>query len=228
MQTSPPGWLPDPTGRYHLRWFNGERFTADVSFNGQQFIDPLGATIVRPGLQAQPTRAMAIAGFVVALASLAFAWLPVMFVMGGLGAIVALVLSIIGWRTSRRFAGHGRRYAISGVCISVLALGLTPVGVILTRQVGDSFDDFADKGAYTATIDTCESDSGLTVVNGHLSNLDDAEHSYTVQIQFVVDNNVITSRYVDVTSIAPSEVGTFHVAEFIEGDQVDCVIADVF
>ncbi len=36
---SPPGWHPDPGGRFHYRWWDGSQWTSYVSFNGQQLID---------------------------------------------------------------------------------------------------------------------------------------------------------------------------------------------
>lgn len=30
----PAGWHPDPSGKYHHRWWDGQRWTADVSTNG--------------------------------------------------------------------------------------------------------------------------------------------------------------------------------------------------
>ena len=31
----PPEWLPDPTGRHHLRWWDGQRWTEHVATAGQ-------------------------------------------------------------------------------------------------------------------------------------------------------------------------------------------------
>lgn len=36
---SPPEWHPDPSGRFHYRWWDGSQWTSYVSFNGQQLID---------------------------------------------------------------------------------------------------------------------------------------------------------------------------------------------
>lgn len=38
---SSAGWHPDPSGRYEFRYYNGERWTADVSVHGQRFVDPV-------------------------------------------------------------------------------------------------------------------------------------------------------------------------------------------
>jgi hypothetical protein len=44
-----PGWYPDPYRRYELRYFNGQRWTGDVSVQGRRMIDPVN------GGQAAPT-----------------------------------------------------------------------------------------------------------------------------------------------------------------------------
>ena len=41
-------WLPDPYGRYQQRYFDGTNWTAHVFHNGEQLVDPLGATLSIP------------------------------------------------------------------------------------------------------------------------------------------------------------------------------------
>ena len=37
----PPQWMPDPTGRHHYRYWDGQRWTAHASTNGQTVNDPI-------------------------------------------------------------------------------------------------------------------------------------------------------------------------------------------
>lgn len=37
---APANWYPDPSGRYELRYWNGEKWTEHVSTGGQQSTDP--------------------------------------------------------------------------------------------------------------------------------------------------------------------------------------------
>jgi len=41
MSTTPANWYPDPMGRHQLRYWDGTRWTDDVSTDGRQGIDPL-------------------------------------------------------------------------------------------------------------------------------------------------------------------------------------------
>jgi hypothetical protein len=40
---TPPGWHPDPLGRHHLRYWDGDRWTEHVADSGVAGIDPLDA-----------------------------------------------------------------------------------------------------------------------------------------------------------------------------------------
>jgi hypothetical protein len=36
---SPPAWHPDPSGRFHYRWWDGSEWTSQVSIDGHHLID---------------------------------------------------------------------------------------------------------------------------------------------------------------------------------------------
>lgn len=36
---SPPAWHPDPSGRFHYRWWDGHQWTSQVSIDGQLVVD---------------------------------------------------------------------------------------------------------------------------------------------------------------------------------------------
>lgn len=50
------GWHPDPARRFDLRYHNGRSWTADVSTDGERFVDPAGSRPTRPAA-AQPDAA---------------------------------------------------------------------------------------------------------------------------------------------------------------------------
>jgi uncharacterized protein YxjI len=43
MTTPQAGWYPDPTGTFHHRWWDGQKWTDNVASNGQQSVSPLQA-----------------------------------------------------------------------------------------------------------------------------------------------------------------------------------------
>jgi hypothetical protein len=40
VPSTPSGWYPDPSGRYEMRYWDGEKWTEHVSRQGQTFTDP--------------------------------------------------------------------------------------------------------------------------------------------------------------------------------------------
>ena len=40
LPTAPAGWVPDPSGRFHHRWWDGARWTEHVATNGVPGVDP--------------------------------------------------------------------------------------------------------------------------------------------------------------------------------------------
>jgi hypothetical protein len=39
VNSSPPAWHPDPSGRFHYRWWDGSQWTSQVSTDGHHLID---------------------------------------------------------------------------------------------------------------------------------------------------------------------------------------------
>ncbi len=48
MSTQNAGWYNDPYGRFQQRYWNGAAWTRDVATNGEQLVDPMGASTVIP------------------------------------------------------------------------------------------------------------------------------------------------------------------------------------
>lgn len=78
----PAGWYPDPLGRFDHRWYDGTRWTADVSLDGVRRVDPAG---IAPSTEARPTtRRVPRAVLVLALVTL-----------GGLVTGIAVIWSAV-------------------------------------------------------------------------------------------------------------------------------------
>jgi len=217
------GWRPDPTGRYEFRYFNGERWTFDVSVNGQRFIDQ-GATpntVHQPGwAPTQPwnrplPRGFAVAAFVVALASFLIGWVPFVFALGAAGAVTATVFAVIALRRIARNEARGTGFAVAGLLLSVAALGAAVVGFTLTRSVMREFGDFFDAGPTSVSIDRCEQADGLVQLEGTIRNLDETSHSYTINVSYLLDNEIIDSDAIRVPRIDAGEMATFSGSSFV-------------
>ena len=105
------GWYPDPASRFELRYHNGVAWTADVSTNGDRYVDPLGTApgaAVHQNTQ-QPTQqtrqqpgarnGAATASMVLGIVTIVVGWLPFIFAMAAVAGVMAIVL---GLRARRR------------------------------------------------------------------------------------------------------------------------------
>lgn len=231
--SSPAAWHPDPTGRFEFRYFNGERWTSDVSLHGQRFVDQVGPSGPQsPWGPSAPTsrplsRGFAVASFVVGIVSLAIGWIPFVFVLGAAGGVTAIVFGIIALGRIRREQAAGRSFAIAGITLSVAALGMSVLGFFLTRMVLQEFDQFLDIGPHTEQIDRCVTTDGLVTLDGSITNDDDQTHSYTIVVSYNDGDEVLDTDRATVSSVAPGKTATFHTTAFVKVDQVQCAIDSV-
>jgi hypothetical protein len=234
---APAGWHPDPTGRYEFRYFNGHQWTADVSVHGQRFIDGGGPPTWQPGWGPEPpstsrrTRGTAVAAFVVGLISLLLAWIPFVFVLGGAGAITAFVLGIIGVQRATRNEGHGRGYAVAGIVLSVLALGVCVAGFFFTRFVLREVNAYLDPGPHgEPRITTCfmSAETGLHM-QGTILNLDGKAHRYEISMEYRFSDASTESEVISVPSVPSGGTGEFtsHLT-VVKAGSVTCKVTSVY
>jgi hypothetical protein len=197
------GWYPDPLHRYELRWFNGLRWTADVSVDGRRFVD-LGEAMPIP--PAAPSRTLAILAFIFGLGGLLVAWAPFVFVVAAAAAVTALVLGIVALPRIRRGQEAGRGFAVAGMAAAVAALGLCVVGFMLTRTVVREFDEYMDPGPVDAVVTECSADDGELTIEGTVENLDDRIHDYVVVVRVRDDQRRRTTEYVHVDGVGIGEL----------------------
>jgi hypothetical protein len=248
-QRAAAGWFPDPTGRFEFRYHNGTQWTADVSVGGRRFVDQVGTPTWQPGwtppadAPATPGKGLAVASFVVALVSLVVAWLPFVFALAAIGAVVAFVFGIIGLRRAAVRDGYGRGYAVAGVALSLAAAVLCVVGFLFTRAVLREVGDFLDPGRYTVSIDVCDTQSSpvdtgspaqlvfprLVTVEGSITNNETEARAYTITIDYLVDGARAEGDTVRVDAVRPGSTATFEATAFVEtATPVQCQVVDVF
>ena len=204
--------------RFEFRYYNGERWTADVAQNSNRYVDPIAeaAPMFTPTpVHSPPSRAMAVTALVFALCSIAIAWIPFLFVVGGAGAIVAIILGIIVLRRSARHtasgqpAAIGQGMAIGALCTAVGALALCAVGIHLTRIVLREVDELVNPGPHQAQIDRCEREDGHVVAEGSIRNDDTGTHGYTLTITFRLDGERWEADVVSVIDVGAGKRAAF-------------------
>jgi hypothetical protein len=247
-QRAAAGWFPDPTGRFEFRYHNGVQWTADVSVGGRRFVDQSGAPTwntawTPPGTGGQlPGKGMAVSAFIVGLVSLVIAWLPFIFVLAAIGAVLGVIFGVLGLRNAARHDGYGRGYAVAGVVLSVAAALMCVVGFLFTRAVMREVSDFLDPGEYSVELTRCKTEETsvdstpgvqlivdrLVIVEGNITNLGDAPQAYTITIDYLVNGARKESDTVSVSQVRPGETTTFEATAFVTtATAVACEVDDV-
>lgn len=236
------GWFPDPLRRFDFRYYNGERWTNDVSADGTRFIDPgpfIPPSADRPpptgGRDRHPSRTLAVMAFVLAMAGVALAWAPFVFVLGGAGAVAAIILGIVSLRRTKRLAlrgyadvsGSGRGLAIAAVCLGPVGLGLCVVGVILTGTTYREFDKYMNPGPHRIADTECSRDGSQATFSGTIENLDDGTRDYELLLEFLDrDTSVATSR-VEVDDVTAGEARSWSTSGRVGEIELECRVRNV-
>ena len=195
----PPGWFPDPLGRYEHRYFNGTSWTSDVSVDGQRFVDPLGSHSGPAGDQSR--NSSATASVVMGSIGLAIAFIPFVVIAGFVLAILAIVYGIRGLRRSRA-GGVGRGASIAGLTMGGLGLAASVVGVVLSVMVWNEVVAYAEPGPVSTEVTDCVIDGRRARVEGTITNLDDERREYTVFVKLEGRTEVAVVDAVDAGATA--------------------------
>lgn len=223
------GWYPDPTERFETRFHNGSDWTADVSNDGQRFVDPLGTTpqqSAAPGKQG--ANRAATASMVLGIVALATSWMPFVVVIGVIAAVLALVYGVIGFRRSS-VSGTGRSFAITGITTGAVGLAAAAIGVILSVVVINAIDMYENPALHSATITGCGVAANTATLQGEITNSATTTEDFSVRVAFVrpgTDNSQYSTR-IGVNNVAPGETRTFELDRPVSLDEIDCIIRGV-
>jgi hypothetical protein len=226
------GWYADPMGRYEHRYYNGREWTADVSGGGQRFVDPLGLTPTSVGATGSPDgtgrNGAATAAMVLGIIALAIAWIPFLFVLGVIAAILALIFATVGWRRAGA-SGSSKSFAVVGFATAGSALVAAVLGGILSVVVLDVYDQYLNPQPSEVIVTACELEGSRATMAGKLTNTGDDTSSYSVQVGFVRPgtDNPHRSELVALDDVAAGDSVTFEAQSQVDLDDVDCVILDV-
>jgi hypothetical protein len=222
------GWHPDPTGKYEFRWFNGTRWTADVSVDGQRYVDHSPMHVATP-TSAAPSRSRAVVAFVFGLVGLALAWVPFLVAVGVPLAIAGGILGISAARRAARGQASGRKLATAGIVTGVAAICLCPLGIVLTKVVYDEVRDYIEPGPNDAQITSCARDAGTVDVTGTIENQDDREHDYIIRVDVGDSEHRREHEDVHVDGVGPGERRDWHLTVIDGGTgEPRCEIGEVW
>lgn len=224
------GWHPDPTLRFELRYYNGASWTADVSSHGQRFVDPLGvepgAGATNPGTGAR--NAIATAALVFGIIGLATGWLPFVFVLGAIAAVLALVFGLIGRRRSK-ITGTGGGFATAGLIMGAVGVLMCVAGFVFTTTFIEAMDDYDSPSPHQAQIVSCLRDEATHTAEVAITNVDEVPATFAIRVDFVRSgtDNVQRQALVEVDDVQPGETVRYSVSRRVEIDNISCVIREV-
>lgn len=238
-----PGWYPDPSGRFEVRYHNGLAWTADVSTDGERYVDPLGtAPPVSGGAAAGPhghgaptghdgtagRNGPAIAALVLGIVSIAVGWLPFVVAVGAVAAVLAIVFGVVGRRRSGRH-GPGAGAALAGLVTGSIGVLVCVGGVLFTMAFLRELDAYSNPAPHAVEIDRCTVSGSEASAAGRITNLGSEPSGFSLLVDFVrpnTDNPDRRARVV-VDDIPPGGSAPFEVTRPVSLDEVDCVIARV-
>jgi hypothetical protein len=226
-----PGWYADPLGRFELRYFNGDEWTADVSNDGGRFVDPLGIAIAPsdgPGASTPAANTVATSAMVLGIIAVATAWMPVIVAFGAVCAVFAVTLGFVGLRRARR-TGVGRNRAIVGLVTGGSGLVAAVLGVVLTVIVVDVYDAYVNPAAHEVVITSCTVTGSRATAMGTITNLDDEAADFSILVGFVRPgtDNLDRQARTEVDGVAPGASAEFTVERQVTLEDVDCLVNQV-
>ncbi len=230
-----PGWYPDPIGRFEFRYHNGALWTADVSTNGERFVDPLGVGVQQHGVQSarageadSPSTSLATASMVLGIVAVAIAWIPFVVVIGAIAALSALVLGVLAIRRSGP-SGAGRSRAIVGLITGGSGLLAAALGTVLTFVVLAVSTGTRIRRRTRPSSRRVRSTDPERSPPDEIENLDDDTSDFTVLIAFTrpgTDNPHRSTR-VTLDDVAPGASAPIRAERQVELDDVDCIVIEV-
>lgn len=219
-----PDWYPDPSERYEFRYHNGVAWTADVATGGQRFVDtPTGGP--PPGTPPPAPRSgngIAVAALTCGIVSLAFGWMPVLFVVGAILAVLAVVFGVIGLRRSQQTGRRG--YALAGLLTGLAGVAVAIAGLVFTVAVFRALERYENPAPHTVEVTTCEVVDGQVHVAGTLRNDGEARAGFTVavRVERVGSGLTVTTARREVERVAAGATADWSVRRPVTVDAVTC------
>lgn len=215
-----PGWHPDPTGRFEYRYHNGSSWTADVAAGGHRYVDSSTGTssltppsITSPSITPGSTppvsstagNGLATAALTCGIVSLALGWIPVVFAVGAVLALLGVVFGVVGLRRSAH-VGRGRGMAIGGIATGIVGVLVAVGGLVFTIAIYRAIERYENPVAHEVVIEQCTVVDGQAVAVGWLRNDSDSTADFSVLVEFTRESSGlrIASSRVRLDDVAPA------------------------
>jgi hypothetical protein len=162
------------------------------------------------------------------IVSVVLGWLPVVFAIAVVLAVLAITFGIVGMRRSRA-TGRRRGFAIAGVVTGALGIPIAVIGLIFTIAVFSAIDRYENPPESTSSIESCEVEAGRARAEGELRNDGTRSSRFTIHVRFRSQPSGITiERLATVPSTAPGQTSEFAVNQFLSAEFVECEITGVY
>jgi hypothetical protein len=230
-----PGWFNDPAGRFEYRYHNGATWTSDVASNGQRYVDPVAPSGGPPVPSSTPpghaangsSNGIAVAALVCGIVSVVVGWIPVLFAIGAVLAVLAIIFGIVGIGRART-TGRRKGFAITGLVMGSIGVLAAAGGLVLTIVLFRAIDRYENPPESTASIESCVVDAGRARATGELRNDGTRSSRFTVYVEFRgLPSGPTIERVASVPSVRPGATAPFAVDNRFEADDVECEITAV-
>lgn len=212
------GWYSDPVGVHEVRYHNGTEWTGDVASNGVRHVSPLpgaGATPTMPAPNDSPTGTVAL---VFGVISMTIGWIPFVCFVAMVFAGAAIVIGL----RRRRFES-ARGAATAGIVTGLVGLLFSVAGIWLSIVLVQAVAAFEDPGPHEVELVSCGETDGVTRAAGTITNLDDEERSYTIEVTL----DGVGSQTGVVDDVPPGGQRPFAIDEDLRFDVLECSIVEV-
>jgi hypothetical protein len=164
-----------------------------------------------------------VAALVLGIIAVATAWMPFVFVVGAVCAVIAIALAVVARRRARAGVGRGGM-ATAGLVLGIVGVLLAVVGFFFTRIVLAMLDP----GEYEVAVE-CDWVAGRASLEGTITNLDDEDRGYLVLVRFVREgtSSGLGDLTIQVDEVVAGATGTFSGGINTDVEAVDCEVVDV-
>ena len=210
-----PGWYPDPTRRYEVRYFNGVTWTADVATGGQRMVDSMNAAPFpksapgwtdawAPGPKPLPAT-MATIALVLALVGIGIGWIPFLFAVGAVAAVAGAVFGFLALKRIKAGTERGRHLALWAIGLLPVAAGVVFLGAWMTTKAVKEFDDYNNAPANHLVVGPCQADGDQITFSGSLQNLSKKSSDFTVNVSLESASGRRVTRSLHLDEVAADE-----------------------